>query len=88
MAGYNEDRQQARITGSLGTVFINDTSVTSGPFWKIEGVTSFDVDAVSASGISNSSDISSGTTYAAGAVIVGKMETVQLISGTVIGYKW
>jgi len=78
---------QKEQNGKYGTVFINDTSVTSGPFWRLNCLTDCVVDSISATGIDNSSDISSGTTYSAGTNITGEIETIQMVTGQVLAYR-
>lgn len=73
--------------GRYGTIYAGPGSTSTGPFSKAIFVTSGTMVSVTASGITNSSQISSGTTFAANSVFAGTIETVKVKTGAMMLYK-
>ena len=65
-----------------------ETGSTTNIFSRIQFITSGNLSSVVSTQITNSTDISSGTTYAAGTEIVAKMTSVKTKAGDFMVYNW
>lgn len=73
--------------GKHGTIYAGAGSTSTGNFSKAIFLTSGTIAGITATGMTGSSNISSGTTFAAGAVFAGAIQSIEVKTGSMLIYK-
>lgn len=77
----------ASSLGVYGTIYADAGTTSTGNFSKAEFLTSGIIAGMTAAGITGSSNISSGTTFAAGSIFAGTITSIEVKTGSMLIYK-